>query len=462
VNYYIKHLLVNKDGGFSDALKYIVAAGDPKLISHPVLSMVSDTLWGGVVRQQFIYGQLWFIFSLFVFMFSQCVLPKFLDHEGHDDKALRVVILLGRAVNYLFAMCRLLWFHFRMSIIEIRRKHTTYAGCGIWVPQYLSDPHNVGTLLLTVLLVLMCSHEPALWCVGIDEVFSGSCYPEFVFRYSVFSMWTMILFWLLLMNLAVFSTSLSAFTLVGAHVLSEVWRFAGAMILLLLAFGSGVSALNPKHPIFADLPSSILAMFSIVIGLFEVEEEYEKLREEPALLAAILGFMSVCVVLLLNLLIAQLNSAYEFIFQDMVGYARLHRASLIVKSLGSCHHNKWQQFVEGLHLEQKLELNEGDVGPAAGVQVYEPANAISGVDDLDNIRRFGGDTDLMRPWPKEDTGGRQTDDRIESLEALIKKVYKKLVKEKDSKKGAHSDSNGGPGGSTEQSSSNHSEAADDE
>jgi len=321
------------------------------------------------------------------------------------------------------------------------------------LPRYWQEPHDVGSLVLTVLLVLMVTHESAIWC-GVETFLSESCQPDMAFRYSVFSMWSMILFWLLIMNLSVFSTSLSAFTLVGAHVMSEVGRFLAALLLLLLAFSSGVAALGHSHAVFRDVPNAMLSMFAITIGLYEIEDEYDRFRREPALFIAILLFMAICVVLLLNLLIAQLNCSYGVIFQDMVGYARLHRASLIVKSLALCTEKRWNIFVQGLKLDQKLELNEGDLGPAPGIQVLETANANSGVDGLDNIRRFGGDTSVMEPWPQEAGGPRSTDDRIDSLESLTKKILRKVSQGDTGGKAAKGAAGSGMASSNQQSSSN--------
>ena len=45
VNYYIKHLLIDNDGNFSDALRWLTANGDPGIISSPVVVLVSDSLW---------------------------------------------------------------------------------------------------------------------------------------------------------------------------------------------------------------------------------------------------------------------------------------------------------------------------------------------------------------------------------------------------------------------------------
>merc|ERR1740138_1767218 len=45
VNYYVKHLIVNSDGGFSKAMEWITDAKDPKIVCHPVVVLVTDIVW---------------------------------------------------------------------------------------------------------------------------------------------------------------------------------------------------------------------------------------------------------------------------------------------------------------------------------------------------------------------------------------------------------------------------------
>merc|ERR1712226_1484383 len=70
VNYYLKHLLVDDHGDFSKTIEWITDNNDPKLVCHPVISMVTDMVWGRVAFRTFLYGRTWFFFTLLVFIAS--------------------------------------------------------------------------------------------------------------------------------------------------------------------------------------------------------------------------------------------------------------------------------------------------------------------------------------------------------------------------------------------------------
>merc|ERR1719281_1205823 len=130
------------------------------------------------------------------------------------------------------------------------------------------------------------------------------------FPYSVFSMLSMILYYVLLIDLAVFNNRVSAFVLVCGRMIGEVSLF-----------------------------------------------------------------LIVSIVFLLNMLVAQLTCAYDAVYSDMVGYARLKRIRIIVESMPQVSEKRWQGFIQSLQLEQRIEFNEGDIGLSGGIQVLEPASA---------------------------------------------------------------------------------------
>lgn len=76
VNYYVKNLVIDAQGHFAGALQALVRLGDPKIISHPTIDLVSNRLWHGVVSRQFMLSKLWFILSLVILMVSQTLLPE--------------------------------------------------------------------------------------------------------------------------------------------------------------------------------------------------------------------------------------------------------------------------------------------------------------------------------------------------------------------------------------------------
>jgi hypothetical protein len=66
------------------------------------------------------------------------------------------------------------------------------------------------------------------------------------------------------------------------------------------------------------------------------------------------------VIFRVNMLIAQFNCAYDAIYQDMVGYARLKRIKIIVETVPLVTKQNWHSFISDLNFGQKLEFNDGD------------------------------------------------------------------------------------------------------
>ena len=127
VNFYIKHLVV-REGKFAGALNAICVSKDVKVISNQVLVLLSDTLWAGVVRRQFVLSKVGFLFSLMVFMCSQAILPKI---ESADELNVRIAVFACRIINYGFSMLRLLFFHGKRIHKAFRTGATTKGRCPI-------------------------------------------------------------------------------------------------------------------------------------------------------------------------------------------------------------------------------------------------------------------------------------------------------------------------------------------
>lgn len=425
VNYYIKHLLVKTDGSFSDTLQWLTEAGDPKILAHEVIVLVSDTLWTGIVRPLFISSKIYFILSLVNFMLGQAILPKL---ASSDTEIIRIIILVCRCINYFVTMLRLIVLHTKRFAQEYREGETMKVFRCIPVPQYLSDPYDSGSVCFVILLLLMLTHEPYIHCITQDDVEWPTATCEAAngvrFMYSVFAMGAMILHWFLLIDLAVFSTGLSIFLLVIGQVLSEIWRFIFALVFLLLTFGSAVSVLDHNYYEMRDIPRSVVALFAITLKLYE--DDYRDLQPEPALLGAVFMFVTASVIILLNLLVAQLNCSYVMIYQDMVGFARLNRAKVIVEMMETCPEAKWDKFVASLKLDEPLEFNQGDVGLDGGIQATEPATLHVVVSD--RVFRFGGSVSQDMQWPEEEELQETEKDGYYRLEKLVSKTLRKIVK----------------------------------
>ena len=174
-------------------------------------------------------------------------------------------------------------------------------------------------------------------------------------------------------------------------------------------------------------------------------DRYAALVHDPALLVAVVFYVIVTVIFLLNMLIAQLNCSYLSIFEDMQGMARMKRGKVVLECMPSVSQSRWEKFATSLEFESRLEFNEGDVGLAGGIQLLEPANA--NPTTVDMIRRFGGSTSPSQQWPEEDTNTDEDADRFEKLEATIQKAMKRLASGAKGTKGKGGNSSLGQSGS---------------
>lgn len=485
VNYFVKYMLQDEKGKFSSAIKWISAAGDPGIVSHPVVDVNIELLWAGVVRRQFIVSRMWNIVNLVIFIMGQEILPASVRVHG-GDPTIYSCIFACRMFSYIIGMGRLMmlqlhrvWIWSRDTMRRIIADIDTDGNGEIdWeeMKEALSrfkdtvkgeirkalkvlrndddmeevnaskkdlanqekNTYNRISFTVMLMLILMIILEPMLACANAPDWPTDQC-PEATqethYWYSVCGMIAMIVHWLLLIDMTIFSTQLSAFLLVVGHVLGEVKQFLTALTFLLLLFGSTISILCDRQcgddgGDFNDMWNAIISLFSITVGLYQ--GDFREIQPDPMLLTMIYLFLLVSVVLLLNLLIAQLNQTYEYINKDVIGFARLNRASLVVDAMASCPKAKWKSFVADLRLDEKREFDEGDLGLSGCIQSHEPSGLHR--QNEEPIKRYGGTTAPEAPWPEErlrrsamleDT----PDARLAHIEYLLEKALRRQGKE---------------------------------
>lgn len=280
---------------------------------------------------------------------------------------------------------------------------------------------ELGYIALFWTLLMMCIQEPIWWCLndpsGDGLLFTSNC-DGALYRadsYAALSCVAMLLYCALIINLSILSMRISSFVMMCGRVLAEVGLFLMAACFLIISFALGISALSHRSSAFQGLDNAAYSLFAIMIGLFPARD-LDQMQDEIGVIITVSIFVIFIAIFLLNLLVAQLNQAYQIIFPDMQGYARLTRASVIVSAVEHASTQRWTRFLQGLHFDQCLEFEEGDVGLAGGIQVTEPSW-------VDSIRRFGGSTSPEMPWP-EDERLLTDDDRFERLEKLILRCTK--------------------------------------
>mmetsp|Transcript_105815 Transcript_105815/g.306075 ORF Transcript_105815/g.306075 Transcript_105815/m.306075 type:complete len:401 (+) Transcript_105815:2-1204(+) len=373
------------------------------------------------------------------------VLNRSLHDAGQMDETTRTSIFVFRCFIYVCSMGHRMYIHAKSISLSVRKRHyITRFGC-ICMPGYLANWKECASLILTLLLFLMLCTEPILHCttdpVGHAAFCQTGARGDQVFKaYSLFSTGAMFMHFCLLTDLSVLSTHVSAFVLVCGRVLSELALFLFGQSFVVFTFACGISAMDQDSPDFDGIPASALTLYKMTFGMFS-GRRYDDLDDHPWLLIAVFLYIATTAIFLLNLLIAQLNTSYHTTYQDMLGFARLHRGKVVAETMPVVSKIRWQRFVALLRLNEPCEFGEGDLGPAGGLRIFEPASA--SIVTADAIRRFGGSTSPAAQWPEEESFASGEADRLDRMEKLFEKAMKRVTTTR-----SKHDSSGG-GGSSE-------------
>ena len=435
VNLYIKHLVQDSKGAFSPTLHWLVRYKDPKIMSHLVVALTTDLIWSRFAAFQFLRNKFWFLLTLGIFFVSQSILKEQTGvEEVFEANVARFVLRLWL---YLAGMC---------GLYSVVKNVASEYSCGqvirtstirtIHIPRSMTDAKQIGRLALVWVLMAMLAFEPILRCASTMDsqnqylLFTSRCGVEEEIRiYSMFSAIGMVLFWLLLTDCTVFSMRLSAFMLVCGWVAAEVCLFLLALLFLILTFSTALSSLQHDLEEFNDTTTWVSALAQMVLGMFPASD-FSATQQDLPIFVCLTFFMALVSILLMNLLIAQLVESYRAMFADIIGFARLNRASVVVSVLAEAHPARFARFLRTLHFEDRLEFNEGDSGPAGGIQIQEPANEHTVTED--SILRYGGPTAPSVPWPEDERKAEESAEeklqhvanRLGSMEKLLSKMAK--------------------------------------
>ena len=166
--------------------------------------------------------------------------------------------------------------------------------------------------------------------------------------YAVFSGVAMLLYWLLLINFSIFSMQISAFVLVCGRVLTEVFLFLLAALFLLISFATAIAAMNHSLKDFSRIDKGMETLLEMTLSMYPNEALKEVLEQSLWVEICIVLFTILISVVFLNLLVAQLNQAYSLVHEDMHGYARLTRGSIIVSTVEAVSRKRWKAFLAPL------------------------------------------------------------------------------------------------------------------
>merc|ERR1719261_960831 len=95
------------------------------------------------------------------------------------------------------------------------------------------------------------------------------------FPYSFFTMLAMILYYVLLIDLAVFVNRISAYVIVCGRMLPELGLFLIALLSVLVTMSSSLSCLEHDQPEFQNIGVGIIAMWEMILRMFN-QEDYDR------------------------------------------------------------------------------------------------------------------------------------------------------------------------------------------
>lgn len=411
VNYYIKYILVGEDSCINQAMSWIQEIGDPKLICHPVLIFLADTVWNGAVYFTFIVCKAWLVFTLLAFLTAQSILSMWgWNQEGMaTGNAARQAQLALRLFVYLFCMGQLAIYHAKATLQAYARNETFKFYC-FRIPEYLTALQEWISMLQCIALVLMMCTCPKLYCIkhwaandedfAVHGILSDWCDETSNIRieYSILSVMVMLIFFIRMSDFVIMNNTLSAYLIMALACLKEVLLFLIALAFVIFAFSAATLCLFETNVDFKDIPRAALSYLEISFALFN-PTVYEHVASTVLIFILVILFQICIFVFLVNLLIAQLCSTHKAMYKDILGYARMQRIMTIYATIPYVPIPTWTKWIDSLMLDQKLEFGVGDIGLGGGIQIYEPANLNPTI--VDSIRRVGGSTAPGAQWPPE-------------------------------------------------------------
>jgi hypothetical protein len=261
----------------------------------------------------------------------------------------------------------------------------------------------------------------------------------------------MLIFFVRMTDFVVLNNTLAAYSIMVSSCVREVALFLLALGFTIFAFSASTLSLFEFNDNFKDIPAAALSYLDMSFTLFD-PNSYDSIHGTVIIFILVILFQVSIYVFLVNLMIAQLCSTHNAMYDDIIGHARLKRIQTIYATYPYVPVPTWLKWIGSLCLDQKLEFNIGDVGLAGGIQVYEPANA--NLTTVDTIKRFGGSTSPLAQWPEEqeaETEGQA----LQRLEKAVNKISQTLDRLVRKTKGGGS-SMGVSGAGDGSSSSGHS------
>ncbi|CAK9102504.1 Retrovirus-related Pol polyprotein from transposon TNT 1-94 [Durusdinium trenchii] len=426
VIYYLKHLLQDMDESkmLSRALISYIRFNHPQTIMHPILAFSLDLLWEKLALRYFLMDRILTIVNCIIFVIAECYMnqPAFLD-----DPSSRSMVVVGRILVYTLGFLRLLYWHicqiflaYRFgAVVKIQRLN---------FPAYLMRGSDILSFLLMMDLLAMNTVEPIMHCIAAQEGHILRCpawTDEMSLLYEIFVIIAVFLYVILIVEVGSVSIKLSEYRVLCLHAIEQVLLCFGVVLLTILTFAFAISGMTREMmhltslTEWADVGTIISTLIRLSFGAMDIGSIQHVAEDSPLLIVVIILFMMMVYTFFFNLLVSQFCGVYTSLAADIKGHARLARGEIIIETFKAVKLTRWQKFMNALHLDQKVDFEQGDIGLAGGIKTFEPALAHPVAKD--QIIRFGGRTESHLPWPEKIEG------TVDTIERTIQKTIQKTL-----------------------------------
>eukprot|EP00435_Cladocopium_sp_Y103_P003451 s1476_g1.t1 len=407
VIYYLKHLLQDMDETqmLSRGLISYVRFNHPQTIMHPILTFSLDLLWDRLAKRFFIMDRILTVVNCFIFILAECWLVQ----AGEMPEPNKTILAVGRLLVYTLGFCRLLYWHINQTFLAYRHKNLTKINKHIYIPYYLTRGSSLISFMLMLNLLAMMMVEPLFICLAKSEEsfiqFECRNYTDLMcLFYEIFVIIGVFLYIALIMELGSISIKLSEYRVLCLRAIEQIVLCFGVVFLVIFSFAFAINGMTREvehvtSEEWSDVGATTSTLIRLAFGAMDMVAVQSVAYESPLLIVVIILFMMMVYSFFFNLLVSQFCGVQASLALDIKGHARLARGEIIIETFKAVKLKRWQKFMDSLHLDQRVDFEEGDIGLAGGIKNFEPALAHPVAKD--QIVRFGGMTDAHLPWPEK-------------------------------------------------------------
>ncbi|CEM39166.1 unnamed protein product [Vitrella brassicaformis CCMP3155] len=428
----------------TDTEKSTTTQGHAELFLHPVLKFIVDKKWYLYGRSKFLWIQGIYLLQLVLFPSGYTLLSR------HYPLASFVCRVLAWVLTLIYT-CQ----HVHVATSQLQHGETIVGVFGVRVPYHLTNTWNVLRLLLSLFL---------FWAAGLDPFFLSTQHASrtidslpagghagFLSFFEHFYQWQVVsasaggmMVLLVIESFGVWQTLAAFFNAIIA-LLQDVFKLVAVMVVLLLAFSTGIDIFTTQggpalQDDFDNMGTTFLTLYSLMLNLWR--PDLRGAHRDLFLQVLLIVFVTAAVLVMLNLLIAQLANSYALVLANVGALARMGRARLIVSTEAQMPPRVLVRYIEAMAFDEPLAFNDSDIGPAGGKQVLE-MSCSEGEDSIERYVDAGGPED---PFPLEsslskadsrDNHKQQFEQTVEQYLKEIKSNMDRLGRSLSREKGAH-------------------------